>query len=649
MARKICDCIKATAVGRKIQSMLTQEILRHPLIAWGALFCSLLLTAAAGHILTTNISRSVQDRFAADIADIEIAIRDRMAHHRIALEAGVGFVHIAEDRLDQHIWKDFVDTLNLDENLPGLLGYGYAEMLQPGEVDDYISRMRNLGFRNFKVKPAGERDVYSSISFLEPFNKRNSRAHGFDMYSEATRRTAMEKARDTGEPAISGRVTLVQEIDADVQAGFLMYVPVYRKGMPTATQQQRRLALKGFVYSPFRVDDLMAGILGQGKQAVDFTITDGQSKLTPPNSLLYDSAAAHKRKAQKSPELARTSAISVDGYPWVLNFTSSTDYRTTAELTGPPAVIGASLLVDGLLFWLISWLASGRRYAEQLVQRRTEECQIAKAKAEELAESEVEMRKRQEVIILQLHHANKSLSRFASIAAHDLNGPVRRVDAMVGILLEEHSADLAEEAKDILARISKSAKRMLAMVAGLLSYSKFEAASLQHREFQLCDLIEGVVDDQIGLDDDAQVEISCEPSIGVFGDRTLLEHVLHNLISNSLKYRDKRPLVIDIEASQCDDCIAISISDNGIGIEPEFAEKVFEMFCRLHTEDAYQGLGIGLAVCQRIILDHGGTIWVDKDFVEGTRVVFTVPAAKGKAPNARLRDGREPETVCNAA
>ena len=634
----------------ELRSMMSKEFLRHPLIAWGVLFCSLFLTAAAGHILTSNVSRSVQERFAADIADIETAIRDRMAHHRIALEAGVGFVQIADHHLDHQVWKGFVDTLNLDENLPGLLGYGYAEMLQPDEVSAYVSRMRELGFPNFDLKPAGSREIYSSISFLEPFNKRNSQAHGYDMYSEATRRAAMEKARDTGEPAISGRVTLVQEIDADIQAGFLMYVPVYQTDMPIATPEQRRLALKGFVYSPFRMNDLMAGILGQGKQALDFTITDGADKQEPPHNLLYDSAAANKRQPQKSPELSQTSTISIDGYPWILNFSSSKDYRTTAELAGPPAVIGASLLVDGMLFWLISWLAASRRHAEQLVERRTEECRIAKAEAEELAESEVEMRKRQEIINLQLHHANKSLSRFASIAAHDLSGPVRRVDAMVGILLDEHSAELAEEAQDILVRIDRSAKRMLAMVSGLLGYSKFEAASLQHQEIPLCDLIEGVIDDQIGLDDEAVVEISCDPSLKAFGDRPLLEHVLHNLVSNSLKYRADRPLVIDIETSRRDDCIAVSVADNGIGIEPEYAEKVFEMFCRLHTEDAYEGLGIGLAVCQRIILDHGGSIWVDKDYKDGTRLVFTVPVAKSKSLDTTLRDdGIKPVAVRNAA
>ena len=105
----------------------------------------------------------------------------------------------------------------------------------------------------------------------------------------------------------------------------------------------------------------------------------------------------------------------------------------------------------------------------------------------------------------------------------------------------------------------------------------------------------------------------------VKGDPLLLAHVFENLISNSIKFRGNEPLVIGIDAKQSGEVIEITVTDNGIGIEPQFANQVFDMFCRLHDEDEYDGSGIGLTVCRKIINDHGGRIWIDKDYIAAER------------------------------
>src|SRR5260370_41051291 len=110
--------------------------------------------------------------------------------------------------------------------------------------------MHREGNPSFKIWPEGNRAEYHSIIYLEPVDRRNQVAIGYDMFTDRTRRAAMEQARDTGLPTASGRVTLVQEIDAEKQAGFLIYAPVYRNGALTNTLEQRRAALFGFVYAP---------------------------------------------------------------------------------------------------------------------------------------------------------------------------------------------------------------------------------------------------------------------------------------------------------------------------------------------------------------------------------------------------------------
>ena len=162
----------------------------------------------------------------------------------------------------------------------------------PDERDAHIARIRAEGFPEYDIHPPGERDLYTSIVFLEPFVGRNLAAFGFDMYSEPTRRRAMLRAARLGETSITAKVTLMQETHGKVQAGVLLYVPVYRQGGPTDTPAQRMQALIGFVYSPYRLDDLMQGILRAADEALVSTDIIGESHSTVVDLPLISQVAA---------------------------------------------------------------------------------------------------------------------------------------------------------------------------------------------------------------------------------------------------------------------------------------------------------------------------------------------------------------------
>ena len=165
------------------------------------------------------------------------------------------------EAVSRHDWRLFWQELQAQQLLPGLQGFGFARVIAPEQLDAHIRQVRQEGFPDYTVRPPGPRAVYTSIIYLEPFADRNLRAFGYDMYSEPVRRQAMEHARDTGRASLTGRVTLVQEDGDAPQAGVLMYVPVFRKGAALQTPEQRQAALLGWSYSPYRMDDLMAGML----------------------------------------------------------------------------------------------------------------------------------------------------------------------------------------------------------------------------------------------------------------------------------------------------------------------------------------------------------------------------------------------------
>jgi len=197
--------------------------------------------------------------FAAD--DVALRVQERMDAFALMLRGAAGLFN-AQSTVTRDEWAAYVDNLRLNENLSTVHGVGFSQLIPREQLKNHIDSMVNEGFEDYAVTPSGERDIYTSIVFLEPAEDRNLRALGFDMFSEPMQRAAMENARDLNEASMTGRVQLVQETGTDEQAGILIYVPIYLQNVMLQTVEQRRHALRGWAYSPFRMADLMEGLLG---------------------------------------------------------------------------------------------------------------------------------------------------------------------------------------------------------------------------------------------------------------------------------------------------------------------------------------------------------------------------------------------------
>jgi two-component system, LuxR family, sensor kinase FixL len=312
-------------------------------------------------------------------------------------------------------------------------------------------------------------------------------------------------------------------------------------------------------------------------------------------------------------------------------------------MTGERRVVGISREVrgrrsDGTIFplelSLAEWRdAKGERCFTGIMRDLTEHkrdrdaLQLAKDQAEAAARTEAELSHKLREAIDELKVANDGLHRFTSIVAHDLRAPLKRVEAFVGILREDDGVELADERHEILNRLERSTRRMRLMLDSLLTYSKYNGHSLRGKTAELSHVIGGAIETFETQLTDVELNVASIGPCHVRGDALLLEHVMQNLIGNSLKFKGERPSKIDIAVRQDDGEVQISVADNGIGIDPQFADKVFEIFFRLHNDEDFEGVGIGLAVCRKIIHDHGGRIWVDKGYREGTRIVMTLPSA----------------------
>jgi PAS domain S-box-containing protein len=835
---------------------------------------SLLVTAAAASQVAVMARGQDELRFQNSVGAIYSDVQARMETY-LALLRGAAGLFTAADEVSRAEFRSYVSRLRLREYYAGVLGVGFSAQVGPQERGALEARARREGLADFKLHPPGERAEYHAIIYLEPLDERNRAALGFDMFSEPTRREAMERARATGRRAASGKVTLVQEIDERKQAGFLIYLPVYRGGQVPATEAERLALFKGFAYAPFRVDDLLEGILGGRELDVDFEVYDGAEMR--PESLLHRSGGGAPRR----PLLTTVRTMDVAGRTWGLRFTtrpqferassrqlalftfvggtvislllfavtraqsrahaaaeaaaeelrasqaalaeSEERYRTITEtasdaiitideasrilfvnraaekIFGHPAgeLAGRPLTLlmpdylrhaheaglrryvetgrrhinwegievpglhrdgrevplevsfgefvkdgrhyftgvvrdiserkqaeevlresearlramadaipqlawmaepDGHIFWynrrwydftgttpeqmegwgwqtvhdpailprvLAGWkasIATGEPFEMEFPLRgadgvfrwfltRVEPLRDAAGRVvrwfgtntdidelrrarEELSATrdELELRVAERTRELaaanaELERSNRELQDFAYVASHDLQEPLRKIQAFSDLLVSQYGAGLGEEGRDFLARMQKASRRMHVLINDLLAFSRVTTKAQPFVPVDLSEVAREVLEDlearvrQSG----GRVEVGELPTVEA--DPLQMRQLLQNLIGNALKFhRAGEPPAVEVrgETSDNNHC-RLTVADNGIGFDEKYLDRIFTPFQRLHGRGEYEGTGMGLAVCRKIVERHGGTITARSAPGAGTTFIVELP------------------------
>ncbi|SMO90823.1 PAS domain S-box-containing protein [Saccharicrinis carchari] len=272
-------------------------------------------------------------------------------------------------------WKNFNGHYNLDLNLPGILGIGFSLKIPKDKLNEHIRQIRDEGYPEYVVWPEYGREIYTSNVFIEPFSGKNLQAFGYDMMTEPVRKEAMERARDMDLAALSGKVRLVQENGSDVQAGNLIYVPVYQKGLAINTVEQRRAALKGWVYSPCRMNDLISGILRNWELEDNLHIYylhiyDGLIRSS--ESLLFESHYPDEQKIAEKDRFTLDLPIDFNGHRWTLVFTQR-EGGIFIDYLGAWGLLVGGFIISILLFLLTRSLINTRYNAQKIAEKLTVE------------------------------------------------------------------------------------------------------------------------------------------------------------------------------------------------------------------------------------------------------------------------------------
>lgn len=239
-----------------------------------------------------------------------------------------------------------------------------------------------------------------------------------------------------------------------------------------------------------------------------------------------------------------------------------------------------------------------------------------------------DMKKGAEQVLFKLNEellrSNQELQSFAYVASHDLKEPLRMVSNFTQLLLLRYGKILDQDGRDFIKFAVDGAKRMNAVINSLLEYSRLQSAGLNYSEVNMNNVVKQVchyLDLQIK---ENGVNITVDDLPMLIADENQITHLFQNLLSNAIKFKSENPK-INISSKALSNHYLFSVQDNGIGIDPQYFEKIFEIFKRLHTREVYEGTGIGLAFCKRIVERHDGKIWLESELGKGSIFYFTIP------------------------
>ena len=500
---------------------------------------------------------------------LTLLITDELEQYEQVLVGAKG-LFAASQEVELSEWNIFVTSQNIQTRFPGLQGVGYVEHVLHEDLDMLVTKMKNYGIDDYNIQPVGDRDEYYPVLFVEPLDIRNQKAVGYDIYFEQTRKNAVNILKETGDTTITGKITLVQEIDDDLQNGFLMLVPIYSNDANSAD------TLSGIVYAVFRINDFISGLTNEESfEHHRLKIYDDQILN---ENLFFDSDEISESTFDNS-AFSTEIPVSLNNRNWIFlyegNQTPLNQIDSLIQIFIPVVGISMSLL----LFYVFRIIAKNLNMQRDAIN------------SEKIA----------------------AIGTMASRMSHDLKNPLTVIAASLELLQMNLGDKMDEKSKGFIKRIEDSIGLISSIIGDVLEFAK--DTKLHKEKASTKTLLEDVISN-IDVPQNIQINLP-ENDITINCDDSKMKSVFSNLITNSIQSIDGKG-IITISVEDDSEKTIISIVDSGAGIPSDKINQIFKPMFTTKTT----GTGLGLGICKNIIEQHGGIISVHNN---PTTFTITLP------------------------
>ncbi len=562
----------------------------------------LVLTGYSWYGAEDFVYKRNQEYFENLVSDATSELKNRYSLYEQSLTGGLGLFN-ASEFVSLNEWRDYVDTLDVRNALPGINGIGYIHNVNAPDLETYLSDMQERGMSGFKNHPETEfRDKFV-IQYIEPINI-NEKAVGLDIGFEKNRRMAAERARDTGLPSLTRRIILVQ--DQEKLPGFLLLLPVYSEPIVAGTVAERREKFDGWVYAPF----IGKNFLGDQSQLqrtdqLFFEVHDGD--IGDPDNIIFSNVDDQQTILVSYKKYKQNIRLKIAGQTWNIVW-------RTSESFDPPANNGISLAIAMIGFLLAIFLYFTLK---RLVRSNDIISKEVKKQIKEIAKRETELRA-----------ANEELEEFAYRTSHDLRAPLVSSIALIDIAQDCIQNDDKEGAVGSLTHAQNSLKKLETLVKDILALTATKNIVEENVLITPSEVIENSLEKFSSMEgfDTLAITKTLKFSGAIMVKRSRFELIIENLISNAIKYRDltEDQSFITIKTYEFDHEFLFKIEDNGLGIDLKEQGDMFKMFKRFHPKTSF-GSGLGLYMVKKSVDILKGRISYETRGTKGSRFIVNIP------------------------